>query len=663
MADLGGELFYNGSIVNDKSIITAESDIYDKESNSYTCEITIKYPYKLADLFYQLPYGIVDKSVTGIGATYLELQASRDSIVVVPLKSIAYSKSNSDFLYVGSPTGDKKDKVSVKQIINYIVDRRKKPAFKKILVVADSLPKVIEAIHEVGGIDGVMDDSPFKHWFFVVDEIDSFQTDSDYRPTIEKCIDYYKMFPKNRRCMVSATIMEFSDPFFKNEDRTIIKYDNPPKSHVYLIHTNNAFNELASNIKSKLDDLSEEKILVAFTALDHLVILAKHLDEEKLVNTQDIKIMCSESNYEKAGVYYSTITNDTLPGKVNFITSAYFTGVDIKEKFHLISCSDCTKKHTLLSNHKLKQIAGRGRKGLISETIIFSTSKPYQKSFTKEELFEIANTQIEGFKCFEKHFLKNQFLRELEHKLHDTLVEVSTAIGKRTVRNDINNEIAISYLNIDGILEEQRVLHIYSHPGHLLELLKEEHDVEYIENNWEFSGNEFDTVISKTKTEYKLAAIENLKALDESDTRGFYDLKLNPGTSEKQEVYDQYEYLIDKIDKNSAIAIIEKMSLQRDNKEWKNLQVAIAFMIDDTPFKRDILSAFPLGQRFTDDEIYDKLNKIYSYHKNDASRISTPRNAVTIFNQFFEVKNPRIAGKRMHVPVRLNPKKLTLLKK
>ena len=48
---------------------------------------------KLSDIFITTPYGLIKKNRTGIGATTLELNSPRNSIIVVPTKTLAYEKA------------------------------------------------------------------------------------------------------------------------------------------------------------------------------------------------------------------------------------------------------------------------------------------------------------------------------------------------------------------------------------------------------------------------------------------------------------------------------------------------------------------------------------------------------------------------------------------
>ena len=80
-----------------------------------------------------LPSGIIEKSHTGMGATYMELRSPRNSIIVEPIKITAYSKvieynrfhsnkGNLDYaLYVGSEIGSFEKSTSKFDIINYFI--------------------------------------------------------------------------------------------------------------------------------------------------------------------------------------------------------------------------------------------------------------------------------------------------------------------------------------------------------------------------------------------------------------------------------------------------------------------------------------------------------------------------------------------------------------
>lgn len=111
--------------------------------------------------------------------------------------------------------------------------------FTKIIVVADSFYKVIDGIGDMF----------YNNYFLMVDEIDSFQSDSSYRPKLESVIDYYFNFKNYNRCLVSATLNDFTNPEIAAEPIFNIIYSSYPKTY-NLIHTNNHNAVAVTEIKS-----------------------------------------------------------------------------------------------------------------------------------------------------------------------------------------------------------------------------------------------------------------------------------------------------------------------------------------------------------------------------------------------------------------------------
>ena len=108
---------YNGASINtfgdERNPVRYEIVYQNNTHKRIDCmRLTLLYPQaKLGEIFNSLPYGIVKKSVPGIGATTLALHQLRDTIIVLPTKKLAYQKylrgynkerTSNRFLYVGS---------------------------------------------------------------------------------------------------------------------------------------------------------------------------------------------------------------------------------------------------------------------------------------------------------------------------------------------------------------------------------------------------------------------------------------------------------------------------------------------------------------------------------------------------------------------------------
>lgn len=128
-------------------------------------DYVLKNGTKLGDVFNFLPNGIINKKITGIGATTLELKSTRDSIIIEPLKSTVKQKTEGKseiFPYLVENLNVSKD---LKLYLNHNLDRP-----KKIMLVIDNLERLI---NDIG--DSIL------NYFLLFDEIDFMQGSSSYR--------------------------------------------------------------------------------------------------------------------------------------------------------------------------------------------------------------------------------------------------------------------------------------------------------------------------------------------------------------------------------------------------------------------------------------------------------------------------------------------------
>lgn len=316
----------------------------------------------------KMPHGIVDKQVAGIGATSLEIDSKRNSIIVFPTKILAYNKwqrNKTKLLYVGGKINDERDTTSIKEIQSYLSDD--KVVYKKFLVVADSLYKLLQIIGK----------EHYKDYFLMIDEVDMIQSESNYRPSLESLIDHYFEFPPKNRCLVTATMREFSNPQLQQECKFNLSWKDAPKRKIQLYYTDN-LDALTSQQIQFLPPT--EKIVIAYNSIRHCRNIIKLLPDEHL---KDCAILCSDSSVEEAGTYYAELAEgNKLPKRINFITSCYFAGVDIEDYYHLITVSNARQNYQMLSPDKLTQIHGRCRfsNGILSDTIIYNTREKWRQN-------------------------------------------------------------------------------------------------------------------------------------------------------------------------------------------------------------------------------------------------------------------------------------------
>lgn len=603
---------------------------------------------RLGDVLTALPHGLVYKEETGMGATTLEFQTPRNSIIVEPIKITASSKAfKHGALYIGSPTKYHPVKASVKEITSYLNNKSIK--FKKIVVVADSLYKVIDKLKETA----------FEDYFLLLDEIDSFQLDSTYRKSMEECIDFYKLFKQENRALLSATLINFSDPVLMGEPKTTLKYDVPVvrEINLFITDSNKLIGGATELISSILKKDPTNKIFVAYNSVSGCFSIASYLTEKFNIPKKDIGILCSTNSKEKVGDFFKELESEELPTKINFVTSAYFTGFDIIEKYHLLSISGNRSKIHALSDKRLKQIAGRGRTGLLSETIIHDIVTDGKKSevVTQEELIESADVQISSLKCIKKHFSKNAILKSNYDDVNERILKVLDEKGKRFVRYSRTQDPQIAYLNIDAYIENNRVRNeLYIDPkaltnkliqdGHHVhvEILIPEIRVEFkdvVKSDRSTKIKEIVEVLRNAQTEYEL------RNLDDPD-KNFSPIQIK--------IIDSFKKLHKYIKTERLLNLIELTADKRDSREFDKLITSARFQIypEGEIFKSRVLKYFKVGHKIQPKEILKRWKLIIN-ELNLTLTMTTDIQAVRLLNTFFVTR--KIKSDASYQIVRLNP--------
>ena len=634
----------------------------------------------LTDVIDCLPSGPIDKQATGIGATTLEMQSSRNSIIVFPARVLAQSKAEIEnriqrkeaCLYVGTKRGSKQSGTPKDEINAYLDNTGIQ--HKKLLVVADSLEKVIEVFEKRG-------EDVYTDYFLMVDEIDVLQSDSNFRKSLEDVIDYYLKFKRQRRCLISATIREFSHPSLVEEVNLrylTIKYTSTPKRTIDLIHTDNIYLSVKEKIEENLSVNSNDKILIAYNSVIGILKIINLLDKEM---QQHCGVLCSEASKKEVGHYHTEISPDdnTLKSQITFMTCAYFTGIDIKgEDIHLITVSDINKAYAVLPLNKITQIHGRCRNGVISDTIIYSThtdSFYYDIKQYRDELINKAQKIINLLKSIDEMIGKEEeknSIKKLFDRIKHLIVEkaderlFSNAIYKLTREHVFDKSPQIAYFNIDALCEKMEAYSkLYSHEKGLHDaLLEQKHKIksyskEFLDVSLQQKEKEKqvderarkmereqleeakDTVIKLYNAGVLEHEIKALKRYSKRNVKLFYE-----------RVQKHYQYI------NISTLCSGLLEISDQNtKAYRNLNNAISFHILDKkhPFKIQLKNAFKTEIKYTSQEIADILNPIlYRYfHK----KISTSE-AVSFLKSIYKTKRNFHPQTLMIEKNKINPYKL-----
>lgn len=140
----------------------------------------------------------------------------------------------------------------------------------------------------------------------MIDEVDVLQTDNNFRPQLENVIDYYLMFPSKNRCMVTATMKEFSNPHLKTECRFPITWQYNTHRNIDLLDTDN----ITQAVIEKVISHPTEKIFIAYNSILQIRNIIASLDEE---TRKECAVLCSEASIKEAGEYFAPKLETMIP--------------------------------------------------------------------------------------------------------------------------------------------------------------------------------------------------------------------------------------------------------------------------------------------------------------------------------------------------------------
>lgn len=254
---------------------------------------------------------ILDKTLTGVGATYCEIHAKRNSIIIEPNVPVIQCKLDNEEM----PLEGVYSEVRPMSLRKYLT--REDIPYKKILTTPESFYKIRKEADSLG-IDIYGED-----WFCLFDECEKITQDHDYRNAISQPI--YDFFRFKNKAMVSATPLTPTHP--KLYEQGFIRLKLTPifdyKKDLTLIVTNN-FN---TTLKSKLEELSDSPCVCIFMNKTDCInaIIEQY-------NIYDYKVFCSEKSVKKLrerGISNIFSEINYPLAKYNFFTCRFYSGLDI----------------------------------------------------------------------------------------------------------------------------------------------------------------------------------------------------------------------------------------------------------------------------------------------------------------------------------------------
>lgn len=315
--------------------------------------ITIHKGQYLSDVMNKIPSDcILSKKIPGCGATTLELDTQRNSIIIVPNVPVIKSKCNKYDNLLGVY-----ENVTADKICNYLTSN----TLHKIMITPESFGKVKIACARCG-ID------LYSHFFLLMDECHQLIKDVDYREDIVlPMTDFFRFKDK---ALVSATPIGFSDPRLKKFETMEVNADYDYRQEVAVTHTYNmqkAVNDYLKNHDGTICFFINSVVEI-YAIMKQLNILG---DSAVYCAPKSRIKLRNEYSFDNA---YKDWSADTMK-KYNFFTGRFFTAfdLDLPYKPNLVMVTDpYISEYTMLDiETDCIQICGRFRNGLNSVTHIY----------------------------------------------------------------------------------------------------------------------------------------------------------------------------------------------------------------------------------------------------------------------------------------------------
>lgn len=360
----------------------------------------------LSDIMNEIPSDcILSKRIPGCGATTLELNTDRNSIIIVPNVPVILSKCGKYPNLLGVYEG-----VKLNRVVEYIASN----TICKIMTTPESVCKVKFACEKLGI-------NIYADFFLLMDECHQLITDVDYRIDIVMPMNDFFMF--KRKALVSATPIGFSDPRFEENlfDTIEVEADYDYRQDITVTHTYN----IAKAVREYLET-HNGTVCFFVNSVVTIYSLMKHFNL-----LEDSSVYCapkSRSKLKNEYIFhnaYSEWSSDTMK-KYNFFTGRFFTAFDLELDYKpdLVMITDPHRaEYTLLDiDTDCIQICGRFRNGVNSVTHIYEANPDIVAKDREQIEWEISahevvyntlNTLYDSADTKEKRFAFSEALETL----------------------------------------------------------------------------------------------------------------------------------------------------------------------------------------------------------------------------------------------------------
>ena len=532
---------------------------------------------------------ILDKTLTGIGATYQELHAKRHSIIIEPTLPVIHDKA-----YGKDEILPVYENCKVPDVKRYL--QRAEVKYKKVLTTPESFWKIKNACEELKW-------NMYNTFFCLFDECERLTEDSDFRRKITMPMKDFFQFKGN--AFVSATPLEVSDPRFEGFQRIKITPDFDYKKPLNLIVTNSY-------------DYSVRQLLLEHLVNSSRVFIFLNTTNgiEKIVNSLGIegqsKIFCSEKSVKKlkkkgytnvASLYSEPIA------KYNFLTCRFYSALDIilKVKPDIVMLTNLYEaEHSMIDPYtEAVQICGRFRKEIDGSTFNSITHLTNVRNTLKVKTDEEIDIELEE---------KLKTYEGLQARYNET----TDATRKKAIIDDINRlglaEFAtklddglleIDHFAIDNYYNNERVKRYYLSGNALREAYEGTNHFTVNYRNVFLAVGDSDRLELKelpTFMERCKLMVDKLNKLQDDPDRDFY-INILKQEKDGELIIEAYEKLGVEVLANKKYQTADiKKELDKYNTELLRFSSMVV---------QEVKEAFPLNVSMPQEDIKNQLQDIY----------------------------------------------------
>ena len=600
----------NQSIINVKKRVKLPKKI-DGEPTGHTVGIsilkaTLKKGEWLLDALKRLGHSmipsncILNKTLTGLGATHSEIHSKRSSIIIEPNVPVILGKldDNENLKAVYAKCAPHNLKKYLQMDIQY----------KKIITTPESFHKIRTAAEE-------LNINMYKDFFCLFDECEKITQDVDYRKKISQPI--YDFFQFEQKAFVSATPLPMSHPEFERQGFQTIKvepnYDY--KKDLTLIVTNSYY----KSIKKVLEQLKDSKhICIFFNVTDGIAALIDTL------GITDYKVFCSEDSVKKLikrGMFNAYSQVDYPLAKYNFFTCRFYSALDIrigKYKPDIIMLTDLSTANwtTIDPFTESIQIQGRFRKNENNDITYnslthISTINPNMNVLSEEDV----NKRVEAF-ITNHNLLKQAHDAELDKLKKDAIREDMDNLKYQDLLDERGE---INPFSVDNLYNEERVRRYYQSAESLHQAYLDTgfFNVSLVDE-LECVGEDDMVRLRKAKTKIEqrkqiLQLVDNIEEWFQNDKITYHEKEQHLNHFRKQE---EGNYILSAYEKIGADAIIKakykKSLIDREVSEFDKVQANKLRFSGNV--LNDIRQEFELGIYIAKKDIQQRLQIIFQEH-------------------------------------------------